>query len=231
MNDNLNNINNDGKLINVWGKLLIYIFIPFFAVFIDFKKFYTKKTAGFMALIAMIIFIAFWANIFNGDNKETQLKENLNDYVKECSILTEKNKTISAQLAQTKKELQKIKAYSKLTDKEKAAQKAKKEKIKQDAKKKQLKESYQKWIDKQFSAWNGDCFLLKDQVKNVLDDPSSYKLIDLKYWEQPDYKSIVVKSWFTCKNAFNGTVKNYARCKLIRLDDEKSKLIEFSLNE
>ena len=229
--NNLNNINNDNNLLKVWGKLLIYIFIPFFAVFIDFKKFYTKKIAGFIALIAMIIFIAFWANIFNDDNKKDQLKENLNDYIKECSILTEKNKSISAQLTQTKKELQKAKAYSKLTDKEKAAQDAEKKKIKQDAEKKKLKASYQKWIDKQFSAWDGDCFLLKDQVKNALDDSSSYKLVDLKYWEQPDYKSIVVKSWFTCKNAFNGTVKNYARCKLIRTDNEKSKLIEFSLNE
>ena len=230
MND-LNNINNDDNLLKVWGKLLVYIFIPFFAVFIDFKKFYTKKIAVLVSLIAMIIFITFWGNIFNDDNKKDQLKENLNDYIKECSILTEKNKSISAQLAQTKKELQKVKAYSKLTDKEKAVQKAEKEKIKQDAVKNKLKASYQKWIDKQFSAWNGDCFSLKDHIKSILDNPDSYKFQSAKYWEQPDYKSIIVKSWFTCENAFGGTVKNYARCKLIRTDNEKSKLIEFSLNE
>ena len=33
--NNLNNINNDNNLLKVWGKLLVYIFIPFFAVFID----------------------------------------------------------------------------------------------------------------------------------------------------------------------------------------------------
>lgn len=80
-------------------------------------------------------------------------------------------------------------------------------------------EKYQKWIDKQFSEWDGSCSQLKEITKKSLNDEDSFKHISTKYWEFKDMKSIKIIMEFSCKNSFGGVVKNYSTCVIMRNGD------------
>jgi hypothetical protein len=138
------------------------------------------------------------------------------------------------QLKSLKLQLKESEAYGKLSDEEKASKKAEEERIKKEAekeskeiekklkaekekaKKEELKKSYTSWIKSQFSAWDGSCTLLKNEIKANLEDPDSFKHVESVYWEQSDYKTVVVKTTFRCKNVYGAVVTNTAKCTLVR---------------
>lgn len=241
-NNSKNNIVNYGvyqeKKDRLFFKILGIIILPFFMVYLELKKVYSRKISIIGALIGLIIFIMFWHGIFSNDNIKTknhQLKEKLTAKQQEINSLNDIKAAQEKKIVNLNKKLKKITAYSKLTDKEKAAlkaqEKAAKEKAAKDKKlaqekkeKEELKKTYQSWIKKQFGGWDGNCYAMEDEIKNVLNAPDSYKFIEHKYWEQKDYKSIIVKITFTCENQLGGTVKLVAHGKLVK--DKNIPLIE-----
>jgi hypothetical protein len=61
-------------------------------------------------------------------------------------------------------------------------------------------------IESQFSAWNGAHVQFERIIKKAMNDPSSYKHVETRYFDQGD--SIRVVTSFRGKNAFGGVVKN-----------------------
>lgn len=238
MNENNNNYGiykQDKK--KIFLKLICLIILPFFMVYLELKNnYYSGKKSILGGVLALFIFIFFWHSVFSNNSlkdKNNQLEQNLNEKESQVIALTEKIQEKNIELSQTNKKLKESIAYGKLTDKEKAAR-AKKIKADQEkAKLAKLKESYPAWIKKQFSAWDGDCFLIKEKVIESLNNPGSYKYVDNKYWKQDDYKSIIVKITFTAENIYGGTIKNVAHGKII-LDENaknkyKAKLTDFEI--
>lgn len=237
-NENMTNIGLTQKenTLKFWLKQICTLFLPFLVVYYELKKMYSRKFAIINSIVGLLVFVVFWNGIFSDNTFKTennQLKEHLTSKNDQISSLNRKISSLNRKIANKEEEinnlnldLEKSIAYGKLTDKQKAdikakekAEKAKEEKEKklaqQKKEKKELKKNYQSWIEKQFSAWNGNCYVMEDEIKSVLNDPDSYKFVDHKYWEQEDYKSIIVKITFTCKNAMGGTIKLVAHGNII----------------
>ena len=233
---NLNNMTNIGleqeNTFKFWIKQIVTLFLPFLVVYSELKKKYSRKLAIINSIIGLIIFIIFWNGIFSDNTFKTE-----NNQLKENLII--KNEKIDKQA----EKINELSELSKLTDKQKADKKAKekadKERKAEQAKlieekeeKAKIKENYQSWINKQFSVWNGNCYVMEDEIKNVLNNPDSYKFVSNKYWEQDDYKSIIVKITFTCENGLGGTVKNVAHGKIIydkNVSPTQSRIEDFEL--
>ena len=67
-------------------------------------------------------------------------------------------------------------------------------------------------IGKNFSAWDGSHRGLTELIKKSMNDSSSYEHVETVYWDKGDH--LVVKTTFRGKNAFGGTVKNWAKAKV-----------------
>lgn len=117
------------NLLLFWLKQIGIIFIPFVIVYLSIKEVYDKKTAIIMSLVALIVFILFWHNIFsNKDLDETNqtLKKEVNENEVKIMMLNEKLKeqkkatAASKTIKPTKTPIKKIslaqKAYKKLNN-------------------------------------------------------------------------------------------------------------------
>lgn len=67
-----------------------------------------------------------------------------------------------------------------------------------------LKADYDKWIESQFSPWDGSHMELVKLLKKNLNDPDSYEHVETKYWDQKD--GILIKMTYRAKNAFGGLI-------------------------
>ncbi len=68
------------------------------------------------------------------------------------------------------------------------------------------KVEYQKWVESQFSAWDGSNKYLVELVKENMNDPKSFEHIETKYKDTSDGLDLYMK--FRGKNAFGGLVIN-----------------------
>ncbi|KLU66783.1 hypothetical protein DEAC_c14510 [Desulfosporosinus acididurans] len=66
------------------------------------------------------------------------------------------------------------------------------------------KAAYKKWVDSQFSAWDGSNRYLVDLLKKNLNDPKSFEHVETKYWDRGDY--LIIKMSYRAKNAFGGLI-------------------------
>lgn len=66
-------------------------------------------------------------------------------------------------------------------------------------------------LEKGFSAWDGSHRGLTRLIKEAMNDPDSYEHVETLYWDEGDH--LIVKTTFRGKNAFGGTVKNWAKAK------------------
>lgn len=63
---------------------------------------------------------------------------------------------------------------------------------------------YKKWIEGQFSSWNGSHIELVKLVKENLNDPKSFEHVKTVYWDKGDY--IIVKMNYRAKNGFGALI-------------------------
>lgn len=70
----------------------------------------------------------------------------------------------------------------------------------------QAKLDYQKWIEKQFSAWDGSHMGLVKLVKENMNDPKSFEHVETKFSDNGSGLTILMK--FRGNNAFGGKVLN-----------------------
>lgn len=87
----------------------------------------------------------------------------------------------------------------------------------------QKKQDRKKMISSYFSPWDGSCTILENYIKENMNDPDSYKHVETRYGDYGDYLTIRTK--YRGKNAFGGTVTNYAAIK-IDLNTKKITVIE-----
>lgn len=64
--------------------------------------------------------------------------------------------------------------------------------------------AYKKWIDDQFSSWDGSHRYLVNLIKENLNDPKSFDHVETNYWDRGDY--LTVKMKYRAKNAFGGLI-------------------------
>jgi len=76
-------------------------------------------------------------------------------------------------------------------------------------------------IEAQFSSWDGSHNNLEKLIKSTMNDPDSYKHIETRYGDEQDY--LIVKTTFSGKNVFGGTVKNWVKAKI---DIKSGKILE-----
>lgn len=107
------------------------------------------------------------------------------------------------------------------------------------------KAKYNKWVDNQFSGWDGSHTTLKKIIVQSLNDEKSYKNIETRcraieteqdkeeinkflqsqgYKEQVELKDLFVTQAFSAKNAFGGTIKHFA-VAIVKYKTKKVKLI------
>lgn len=70
-----------------------------------------------------------------------------------------------------------------------------------------------KWVDKQFSGWDGSHTLSVLAIKKRMNDPKSFDHIKTTYTDNLDM-GLIVFTTFTGKNAFGGTIKNTCITKI-----------------
>ncbi|MGE4273300.1 MAG: cell envelope integrity protein TolA [Desulfitobacterium sp.] len=64
--------------------------------------------------------------------------------------------------------------------------------------------AYQKWVEDQFSAWDGSHIYLVDLLKENLNDPKSFEHVETVYQDNGDH--LIVKMTYRAKNAFGGLI-------------------------
>jgi len=69
---------------------------------------------------------------------------------------------------------------------------------------KRAAEEYQRWIDSQFSAWDGSHIYLVKLLKENLNDPKSFEHVETTYVDNGDH--LIIKMTYRAKNAFGGLV-------------------------
>lgn len=67
-------------------------------------------------------------------------------------------------------------------------------------------------IERNFSAWDGSHRGLTKLIKKAMNDPSSYKHVEIVYWDMGDH--LIVKTTFRGKNAFGAVIKNWVKAKV-----------------
>ena len=71
------------------------------------------------------------------------------------------------------------------------------------------KDDYSKWVNEQFSAYDGSSYWLIKYVKQSMNDPDSFQHIETRYTDNGD-KTLTVTMKYRGNNAFGGKVVNYA---------------------
>jgi hypothetical protein len=69
-----------------------------------------------------------------------------------------------------------------------------------------------KLIEAQFSVWDGSHRNLEKLIKKNMNDPSSYKHVETRYWDMGDHLIVITK--FRGKNAFGAVVVNWVKAKV-----------------
>ena len=68
-------------------------------------------------------------------------------------------------------------------------------------------------IKKSFSEWDGTSIALVKSVKDNMNDPASFELVDNKVWDN-GHDTLVVKMKYRGKNAFGGKVTEMVRAEV-----------------
>jgi len=82
-------------------------------------------------------------------------------------------------------------------------------------------------IKKGFSSWDGAHIKLTELIKDKMNDPKSFELIEIKIWDSGDH--LVVLEKFRGKNAFGGVMPAWVKAKVdldgnvLHIMDEGSK--------
>ena len=89
----------------------------------------------------------------------------------------------------------------------------------------EIAKAYVKWIENQFSPWDGSHIDLVKLVKENMNDPKSFEHVETRYSDEKDGILIIMK--FRGNNAFGGKVLNYVTAKA----DYKTNTIKIIPNE
>jgi hypothetical protein len=89
--------------------------------------------------------------------------------------------------------------------------------------KKEQEEARTATIEKQFSLWNGEHVKLTRVIKEIMNNPDSYKHVKTGYFDMGDH--IIINTTFRGENAFGGTITSTAKGKA-SLDGETVELLE-----
>lgn len=73
------------------------------------------------------------------------------------------------------------------------------------------KEKHDKWIENQFSAWNGSHKALVELIKENMNDPKSFEHVETKY--RVENNDLIIVMQYRGKNAFNATITEYVKAK------------------
>ena len=138
----------------------------------------------------------------------------------EYNQLSLEQKELVTELALLESAENKIKELKVIVDKKiadekaEADKKAAEEKLAADQRAEEARaaEEYQKWIERQFSVWDGSNRHLVKLVKENLNDPKSFKHAETEYWDKGDH--IIVKMSYRAKNAFGGLVLQNVTAKV-----------------
>ncbi|WP_053375673.1 beta-galactosidase [Paenibacillus sp. FJAT-27812] len=189
-------------------KVLGWLFLPFIMIFVSWKN---LKVVGktFGIIWAGLTLLAILGNITGPVDPvaESVEKADVGNNTTEKESDADK---ISA------KDAEKKKAAEAKAAKKKEAEEAKAAKDKEIADKKAAEEAeynkpekvYERWIQSQFSAWDGSATALKKSVKENMNNPKSFEHVETTYSDKGDMKGIDVYMKFRGTNSFGAIVTN-----------------------
>lgn len=171
-----------------------------------------------LVLVALVIFyvigLAGSPEFQDGVEKGREVAE------KQEEAKTEEVKEQEPEVVPVKEETPEEKVAREKREQEEA--KVKKEEEEARAKKEQ-EEARTANIEKQFSLWNGEHVKLTRVIKEIMNNPDSYKHVKTGYFDMGDH--IIINTTFRGENAFGGTITSTAKGKA-SLDGETVELLE-----
>lgn len=203
-------------------KLLGWIFVPFIMIFVSWKN---MKSVGrsFGTIWAVIAFLAFLGNAISNDpvqpdstvvaQSDVSSKAEVENTDKETAkaLKAAEKEAAKKEKEEAKKEKEAKAAAAKLAAEEEKKKKEEEERLAKEAEEAEYNKPenvYERWVQAQFSAWDGSHTALKNAVKENMNDPKSFKHVETTYSHKGNMEGIDVYMKFRGTNAFGGVVTN-----------------------
>lgn len=97
------------------------------------------------------------------------------------------------------------------------------DKIEAVKRKQRAAEARKNQIESQFSPWDGSHLNLKSVIRELMNDPDSFKHYRTDYWDKGDH--LIVSTHYGGRNAFGGMVRGFVKAK-VGLDGQILQIIE-----